>query len=185
MPRHVPTQGPPRSLVRTSPPRRQHRNEATTGLLRGYYAELLRGYYGATTRLLRGYYEATTRLLPGHYQATTRLLQGYYQEPPARHSASGTAAAAPLVCRRRSSRQLGAGVDDPHTERKISMRPFSMCRTSWPTPKTKHATCPCAAGCRWSASLSPEVSECQRCRRCRGGVEKCREVSRQCRGGVN
>jgi hypothetical protein len=33
--------------------------------------------------------------------------------------------------------------------------------------------------------LSPEVSECQRCRRCRGGVEKCREVSRQCRGGVN
>ena len=27
-----------------------------------------------------------------------------------------------------------------------------MCRTSWPTPKTKHATCPCAAGCRWSAS---------------------------------
>ena len=32
------------------------------------------------------------------------------------------------------------------------MRPFSMCRTSWPTPKTKHATCPCAAGCRWSAS---------------------------------
>jgi len=27
-----------------------------------------------------------------------------------------------------------------------------MCRTSWPTPKTKHATCPCAAGRRWSAS---------------------------------
>jgi hypothetical protein len=41
MPRHVPTQGPPRSLVGTSPPRRQHRNEATTGLLRGYYESYL------------------------------------------------------------------------------------------------------------------------------------------------
>jgi len=137
-----------RNIATASPAPQRGYHGATTRLLR----ELLRGYYGATTRLLRGYYEATTRLLPGHYQATTRLLQGYYQEPPARHSASGTAAAAPLVCRRRSSRQLGAGVDDPHTERKISMRPFSMCRTSWPTPKTKHATCPCAAGCRWSAS---------------------------------
>ena len=76
-----------------SPPRRQHRNEATTGLLRGYYES----YYEATTRLQRGYYAATTRLLPGHYQATTRLLRGYYQEPHARHSASSTAAAAPLV----------------------------------------------------------------------------------------
>jgi hypothetical protein len=37
----------------------------------------------------------------------------------------------------------------------------------------------------FESDLSPEVSECQRCRRCRGGVEKCREVSRQCRGGVN
>ena len=137
-----------RRIATASPAPQRGYHGATTRLLR----ELLRGYYGATTRLLRGYYEATTRLLPGHYQATTRLLQGYYQEPPARHSASGTAAAAPLVCRRRSSRQLGAGVDDPHTERNISMRPFSMCRTSWPTPKTKHATCPCAAGCRWSAS---------------------------------
>ena len=92
-----------------SPPRRQHRNEATTGLLRGYYES----YYEATTGLLRGYYVATTRLLQGYYQATTnqattRLLRGYYQEPPARHSASSTAAAAPLVCRRRSSRQLGS-----------------------------------------------------------------------------
>jgi len=84
-----------------SPPRRQHRNEATAGLLRGYYES----YYEATTRLLRGYYEATTRPLPGHYQATTRLPRGYYQEPHARHSASSTAAAAPLVCRRRSRQQ--------------------------------------------------------------------------------
>ena len=113
MPRHVPTQGP-RSLVGTSPPRRQHRNEATTGLLRGYYES----YYEATTRLLRGYYAATTRLLPGHYQATTRLLRGYYQEPHAHHSASSTAAASPLVCWRCSSWQLEAGVDDPHTEQK-------------------------------------------------------------------
>jgi hypothetical protein len=47
----------------------------------------------------------------------------YYQEPHARHSASSTAAAAPLVCRRRSSWQLEAGVDDPHTERKIVLFP--------------------------------------------------------------
>ena len=84
---------------------------AATRLLRGYdeattrsTTGLLRGYHEATTRLLRGYYVATTRLLttrllPGHYQATTRLLRGYYQEPHARHSASSTAAAAPLVCR--------------------------------------------------------------------------------------
>ncbi len=97
-----------------SPPRRQHRNEATTGLLRGYYES----YYEATTRLLRGYYVATTRPLPGHYQATTRLPRDYYQEPPARHSASSTAAAAPLVCRRRSRQQLGADADDPAHQRK-------------------------------------------------------------------
>jgi hypothetical protein len=58
-----------------SPPRRQHRNEATTGLLRGYYES----YYEATTGLLRGYYVATTRLLQGYYQATTRLPLGYYK----------------------------------------------------------------------------------------------------------
>ena len=101
-------------------------------------ARLLWGYYEATTRatatrLLQGYYEAasyqaTTRLLPGHYQATTRLLPGYYQESRARHLASSTAAAAQLVCRRRSIQQLGAGADDPHTARKISRRPFTTCR---------------------------------------------------------
>ena len=32
------------------------------------------------------------------------------------------------------------------------MRPFSTCRTRWSTPEAKHAPCPCAAGCRWSAS---------------------------------
>jgi hypothetical protein len=99
------------------------RYEATTRAittLRGYYeatTRLLRGYY-AGTRLLRGYYEAATRPLPGHYQATTRLPRGYYQEPHARHSASSTAAAAPLVYRRRSRQQLGAGADDPHTNGK-------------------------------------------------------------------
>ena len=122
-------------------------------------ARLLRGYYEATTRatatrllqattrllairLLPGYYQATTRLLPGHYQATTRLLPGYYQEPRARHLASSTAAAAQLVCRRRSMQQLGAGADDPHTARKISRRPFTTCRTSRPTPESTHATRP-------------------------------------------
>ena len=43
----------------------------------------------------------------------------------------------------------------------------------------------CSLQAAGRVELSPEVSECQRCRRCRGGVEKCREVSRQCRGGVN
>jgi hypothetical protein len=69
-----------RRIATASTPRRQHRNEATTGLLRGYYES----YYEATTRLLRGYYAATTRLLlghylPGHYQATTPPLPGYYE----------------------------------------------------------------------------------------------------------
>eukprot|EP00964_Phaeocystis_antarctica_P017528 scaffold9686_cov40-Phaeocystis_antarctica.AAC.1 len=47
------------------------------------------------------------------------------QEPRSRHSASSTAAAAQLVRPRRSFQQLRAGADDPHTERKISMRPPS------------------------------------------------------------
>ena len=34
----------------------------------------------------------------------------------------------------------GAGVDDPHTERKVSKRSFSTCRRSRPTPEAKHAT---------------------------------------------
>ena len=72
------------------------------------------------------------------------------QEPRARHSAM-PAAAAQLVCWRRSSWQLQAGVDDPHTKRKISRRPFSTCRTSWPNPEAEHATSAGAAGCRWSA----------------------------------
>ena len=69
-----------------SPPRRQHRNEATTGLLRGYYES----YYEATTGLLRGYY---VWLLRGYYEATTRSRTRAH----ARHLASSTAAAAPLV----------------------------------------------------------------------------------------
>eukprot|EP00964_Phaeocystis_antarctica_P054051 scaffold31759_cov36-Phaeocystis_antarctica.AAC.1 len=44
---------------------------------------------------------------------------------------SSTVAAARLVCRSLSSWQLGAGVDVPHTGRKISRRPFSTCRSSW------------------------------------------------------
>ena len=104
-------------------------------------ARLLRGYYEATTRAtatrsLQGHYEAAS------YQATTRLLPGYYQESRARHLASSTAAAAQLVCRRRSIQQLGAGADDPHTARKISRRPFTTCRTSRPTPESTHATRP-------------------------------------------
>jgi hypothetical protein len=131
-PSSIPTgPSPPPGGGGGSPPRRQHRNEATTGLLRGYYES----YYEATTRLLRGYYAATTRLLPGHYQATTRLLRCYYQEPHAHHSASSTAAGAPLVCRRRSSWQLEAGVDDPHTERKISTRPYLILSISISIPE--------------------------------------------------
>ena len=65
------------------------------------------------------------------------------QEPRARHLAS--IAAAQLVCWRRSSWQLQAGVDGPHTKRKISRRPFSTCRTSWPIPEAEHATSAVAA----------------------------------------
>ena len=39
-----------------------------------------------------------------------------------------------------SSWQLGAGVDDPHIEGKVSRRPFSSRSASWPTPEAKHAT---------------------------------------------
>ena len=69
-------------------------------------------------------------------------------------SASGLscAAAAAQLCRRRSSRQLGAGVDVPHTEREISKRPFSTCRTCWSTPESTLATLTRVAGCRWTAS---------------------------------
>ena len=48
--------------------------------------------------------------------------------------------------------------DDPHTksdlEEKISRRPLSMCRTSWPIPdpEAEHATSAVEASCRWSAS---------------------------------
>jgi hypothetical protein len=90
---------------------------------------------------------AASRNLNELARAVVRAMLGFkcrqavMQEPRSRHLASSTAAAAQLVRPRRSSQQLGAGADDPHTERKISMRPFSTCRTSWPTPKTKHATC--------------------------------------------
>ena len=57
--------------------RRQHRSEATTGLLRGYYEsycyEATTGYYEAASyQATTRYYQATTRILPGYYQATTR-----------------------------------------------------------------------------------------------------------------
>ena len=65
--------------------------------------------------------------------------------------ASCGAAAARLVCWSRSSWQLGAGVVDPHTKRRISRRPFSTCRPSWPTPEAKYATLTCVSGCRWTA----------------------------------
>jgi len=57
--------------------------------------------------------------------------------------ASSTAAAAQLVCRRRSTQQLGAGADDPaHTVRKISRRPFSLPRAEQAgqlrSPRTPH-----------------------------------------------
>ena len=139
-----------------------------TRLPRGYYeattraTTTLRGYfYEATTRLLRGYYEATTRPLPGHYQATTRLPRGYYEATTrsrthaTRPAAQQRLRAAPLVCRRRSrqhptrSRRRRSA---HQTKGKISRRSFSTCRTSWTTPKTKHATSPRAAGCSWCAA---------------------------------
>ena len=85
-------------------------------------------------------------------------------------SASGRGvAAAQLVCRRRSRQQLGAGADEPHTNRKIVRRPFSRCRTRWPTLKITYSSSPRAGGCGWlccpaclltsptSASMSSEL----------------------------
>ena len=60
------------------------------------------------------------------------------QEPRARHSAMQQQQQK-LICWRRSSWQFEAGVDDPHTERKISRRPFSTCRTSRPNLEAEHA----------------------------------------------
>ena len=120
-PSSIPTgPSPPPGGGGGSPPRRQHRNEAPTGLLRGYYksyyeatTRLLRGYYVATTTL-RGYYEATTRPLPGYYEATTRLLLGAARAPLGQqHSSSSTARlTAPLVLAaraRRVGKNLGRG----------------------------------------------------------------------------
>ena len=120
--RPTPSKHPYRPFAAAEAAADRHRVASTaTRLPRGYYeattratTRLLRGYYAATTWLL----QATTRPLPGHYQATTRLPRDYYQEPPARHSASSTAAAAPLACRRRSRQQLGAHADDPAHQRK-------------------------------------------------------------------
>ena len=74
------------------------------------------------------------------------------------HSAKPPAAAAQLVCRRRSRQQLGACADEPHTNRKISRRPFSRCATCWPTPKTKHTIRACAAGSHWAARQAAQLT---------------------------
>ena len=63
------------------------------------------------------------------------------------HSAKPPAAAAQRSCRRRSCQQPGACADDPHTNRKISRRPFSTCRTCWSTPKITYSSSPCAGAC--------------------------------------
>jgi hypothetical protein len=141
IPQYVIIEPNPRRRRRThgggggSPPRGQHRNEATTGLLRGYYES----YYEATTRLLRGYYVATT----GHYQATTRPLPGYH-ETTTRSRPRATRPAAQQRQHRSPAGAAHASNSEPtptirHTKGNISRRPFSTCRTSWTTLKTKHA----------------------------------------------
>ena len=62
------------------------------------------------------------------------------QEPRARHSAMQQQQQKLICWRRRSSWQFEAGVDDPHTVRKISRRPFSTCRTSRPNLEAEHAS---------------------------------------------
>ena len=74
------------------------------------------------------------------------------------HSAKLPAAAAQLVCRRRSRQQHGACADEPHTNRKIWGRPFSRCATCWPTPKTKHTIRACAAGSHWAARQAAQLT---------------------------
>ena len=54
------------------------------------------------------------------------------QEPRARHSASSTATATQPARWHRSPRPHEASTNVPHIDRKISTRPFSSCRPSWP-----------------------------------------------------
>ena len=70
------------------------------------------------------------------------------QQPPS--SSAGAAHA--------SSSVLGACADEPHTNRKISRRPFSRCATCWPTPKTKHTIRACAAGSHWAARQAAQLT---------------------------
>ena len=82
-----------------------------------------------------------------------KCKQAVMQRSHARgHSARPPAAAAQLICRRRSRQQLGACADEPHTNRKISRRPFSRCGAGWPTLKTKPTSSPRAAGWGWCAA---------------------------------
>ena len=79
-------------------------------------------------------------------------------------------AAAQLVCRRRSRQPLGAGADDPHTNRKITRRPFSRCGTRRPTLEITYCSssrvggcgCGCSPACPLtsptSASMSSELA---------------------------
>eukprot|EP00964_Phaeocystis_antarctica_P031755 scaffold17953_cov91-Phaeocystis_antarctica.AAC.2 len=69
---------------------------------------------------------------------------------------SSTAAAALLVCRSRSSWQLGAGVDGPHDGRKISRRPFSTCRSSRSDLEAEHATSTGAGSSRAGCASRPQ-----------------------------
>ena len=79
-------------------------------------------------------------------------------------------AAAQPVCRRRSRQPLGAGADDPHTNRKITRRPFSRCGTRRPTLEITYCSssrvggcgCGCSPACPLtsptSASMSSELA---------------------------
>jgi hypothetical protein len=126
--------------ARTEAAADRHRVASTaTRLPRGYYEATTR----ATTRLLRGYYAATTWLLRGHYQATTRLLRGYH-ETTTRSRPRATRPAAQQRQHRSPAGAAHASNSEPtptirHTKGNISRRPFSTCRTSWTTLKTKHA----------------------------------------------
>ena len=78
-------------------------------------------------------------------------------------SASGRGvAAAQLVCWRRSRQQLGAGADEPHTNRKIMRRPFSRCGTRRPTLRITYGSSPraggCGCGCRPACPLTSPTS---------------------------
>ena len=107
-------------------------------------------------------------------RAEVRAMLGFeckraVAQEPARAKQHGSSSTAGLVCQSRASRQLGAGADEPHTNRKIVRRPFFRCRTRRPTLKITYSSSPRAGGCGWlccpacflssptSASMSSEL----------------------------